>query len=1844
MSEQLPAPHAIGRRVAVIGMAGRFPGAADVDAFWGNLIEGVESLTELSADQLRGSGVPQARIDNPDYVKLVPVLDDIEGFDAKFFGYNAREAQIADPQQRVFLEVCHTALQHAGYDPARYPGDVGVFGGGAPNSYGERYVYENDKVRATVGDVAIEINNAADYLATRVAFALGLTGPAVSVATACSTALVAVHLACRSLADGECSMAIAGGVNIRVPQNRGHLWAENSLYSRDGHIRAFDAAAAGTNFGHGAGAVVLKRYEDAMADGDTVHAVLIGSAINNDGAKRSSFSAPGAAGQTEVIRRALHAANVPPDSIGYIEAHGTGTAIGDPIEVSALSAAFRQAGCTASQSIPIGSVKTNIGHLGAAAGAAGLIKTVLAMRHGQLPGTLHFEKPNPRIDFAETPFHVAKRRRPWPKTDGPLRAGVSSFGIGGTNAHIVVEQAPDPEPTDPGRTWQVLPLSARSESALATMREQVAAHLERQPGPALADVAYTLQVGRPELAYRTYAVCRDYGTAVAALGAGEAVCVDPRRSTPVVFMFPGQGTQYPDMGADLYANEPVFRAALDECARLAEPHLGHDLREAILSSFGENADPVAMAERLRQTGLTQPALFAVEYALARLWLSRGVEPAAMVGHSIGELVAACLAEVFDLPAAVELVAARGRLTQSMPAGAMLALPLAEADVTAVLSDKIDLAAVNAPQATVVAGPAEALEALNALLAPTGVTGTMLQTSHAFHSAMLDPVVEPMREIAERAGLRAPKRRFISTVTGDWITDEQATDPGYWARQLREPVRFAPAVALAAGLGAVLLEVGPGRTLSSMAKQTVGKQVRTALSLARPDSGMTDGQVIAQAVGTLWAAGSRIDWPALHAGDRRRHVPLPTYPYERSRFWLDPDPDARPVPAPEPAAAQPAGAQGDSITFLPTWRQQRLSPAAAPGAGTGPWLVFTPGDNGLIDEAADELSRRGRAVVRVSAGEGFADLGHGHFQIRPAHRPDYDELLKALEAGAGRPTHVLHGWTAGSVPSGQHPQATVDTVRDQGFYSLVYLSQAFTTRWPTDEVSIRIGTTHSADVSGADRVEPAKALLVGPCLVLPIEANQLDCQLIDLSEHTGVDQLLAELSAPITDRRVAYRRGRRWVADHEPAVLPEPTTLPRTLRRRGVYLVTGGLGALGMRVAQELARTVGARLVLTARTALPDRSDWDAHLEAHAGDRVSAAIRGVRALEGLGAEVLVAAADVSDEVAMRAAVEAARERFGRVDGVFHAAGVAGGGLVSMKSREQADSVLRPKVDGTLVLDRLLGDEIDLFVLFSSILAVTGGYGQVDYAAANAFMDAFALSRAGGRVHTLTVNWCGWEGIGMLAGEIKPADASAGSGDHADAADGGGAESEVRLGEKGPGLLGRRVLDTEDVVFLARIASDSHWVLTDHRMGDRAVFPGTSYVEMISAAGREAFGGGPIELRDLIFSRPLAIDGPRELRVAGTASASGGYQFTVTSRPSETPGAAWERHASARVAAVPHTAADEPPPQNVDAIAQRCDILSWKPDLTDPDGVVAFGPRWQVVEAVRLGRGEQLARLALPIGLGEDLAQYLLHPSLLDGATALSLYMPDVVRGGRSYLPIAYDRVIVRRPLPERFYSHIRNREGGDRTGAAGIMTFDVDLLDDDGRELVAIEGFSVRTVDVESVHAALDSGPAEGARTAKPALGLAEEELLLDPERGLDLLWRMLDSRAEPQYVVTVESIRDKTRRLAGLAARVAAVLEAAGGGRFADAAKRAPRARVADSGPTTATEAALLPLWEDAFAVTQLGLDEDFFDLGGNSLVAVQLAVRIREHFGVNVPGIAVLEYPTVRTLAQFVDEALVEA
>ena len=870
--------------IAIIGMVGRFPGAANTDEFWDNLCRGVESSTFFTKEEIDPS-VDSETIADPNYVRARGIVEGAELFDAGFFNISPREAEVMDPQCRIFLELAYEALENAGYTADK--GKIGLYAGSGQNTYFENHLCGRTEIIDRLGAFQTMLANEKDFLTTRVAYKLNLTGPSISINTACSTSLVAIAQAFHGLRNHQCDMALAGGVSISTPQNRGYLYQEGGMLSPDGRCRPFDAEGNGTMFNNGAGIVVLKRVKDAVADGDRIYAVIRGVGINNDGSDKVSFTAPSVNGQMNAILQAQLEAGIDPETIGYIETHGTATHLGDPIELEALTQAFGTQ-TDEKQFCAIGSVKSNVGHLVAAAGVTGVIKTALALHNQQIPPSLNFESPNPEIDLVDSPFYVNTELVDWKRKAHPRRAGVSSFGVGGTNAHIILEEAPSLQPSTESLPYHLLLLSAKTEAALKQKIADLQNYLERHPCD-LADVAFTLQRGRQPFNYRWFVTCREED-AIAALQSLPPIQTGTRHTTKrnpdLVFMFPGQGTQYVNMGKDLYRDEPVFRNAVDRCCKILQPLLELDLREIIYP----NEPNEASTTLIRQTNYTQPALFAIEYALAQLWLSWGVEPAASIGHSIGEYVAATLAGVFSLEDALKLVAARGKMMWDLPPGSMLSVRMAAEELEPLLSSELAIAAINSPILCVVSGPKEAIAELQSQLEAREVVCKHLHTSHAFHSSMMDAIVEPFAEVVSTVKLSAPQIPFISTVTADWISEAEATDPMYWANHLRATVRFSEGIqTLWQQPERVLLEVGPRTTNATLARQQAKLQQQVAISSLGRTENSSEWLAILQAIGQLWLAGAAIDWQSFYLNRRRLRLPLPTYPFERQRYWIDPLP-------------------------------------------------------------------------------------------------------------------------------------------------------------------------------------------------------------------------------------------------------------------------------------------------------------------------------------------------------------------------------------------------------------------------------------------------------------------------------------------------------------------------------------------------------------------------------------------------------------------------------------------------------------------------------------------------------------------------------------------------------------------------------------------------------------------------------------------------------------------------------------------------------------------------------------------------------------------------------------------
>lgn len=1781
-----------GTSIAVVGMAGRFPGARNIREFWRNLRDGVESISVLDDEQLIAAGAAAADLGNPEYVRAAALLDDIDRFDAAFFGLSPRDAAIMDPQHRLFLECAWEALENAGWCAEEFAGRIGVYAGSGMNTYLIHNLLTNAELVANAGLFLLkQTGNDKDVLATRVSYQLNLTGPSLSVQTACSTSLVAIHLACQGLLNHECDMAMAGGVTIEIPHGLGYLYREGEILSRDGHCRSFDATSSGTIFGSGLGIVVLRRLDDAIRDGDFIRAVIRGTAINNDGARKVSYLAPSVAGQADAIAEALTVADVSADSISYVEAHGTGTIIGDPIEVAALTRAFRSS-TERSGFCAMGSVKTNVGHLDAAAGVAGFIKTILALENRQIPPSLNFSKLNPLIDLERSPFYVNTGLRDWEGNGQPRRAGVTSLGIGGTNAHAILEEAPGVGPSGPSRPWQLLTLSAKTPTALDSIGRDLAEHLEEN-SPALADVAFTTHLGRKAFRFRRAIVCAD------SIGAAETIgLVDSKRivsgsssesEPPVIFLCTGQGAQYVSAGRGLYESEPVFRSTVDFCAEYLEQFIGIDLRKVLFPSDDE-AD--AAAELLNQTRLTQPALFVLEYATAKLWSSWGVEPSAMIGHSVGEFAVACIAGVFSLEASLQIIAERGRLIQSMPGGSMTAVPMAERQVLALLNGKLSLASVNADGQCVVSGPDGAIENLEKSLADKGMEYRRLRVSHAFHSAMMEPILRKFAEFVHRFDLAAPRIPYISSATGTWITEAEAMDPNYWARQLRQTVRFADGIGQALKTpDAILLEVGPGNTLNALCAQNAAfTESHKAISSMRTRKDcISDEEFIAGALAQLWVAGKKIDWKGYHAQEQRRRLPIPTYPFERERFWIEPRTSVAAVAA---SSTEPAKDIREIGFFSPSWkRADSVRKESAQDAG--PWLIFEDAQ-GLGARIAKTARRRGERCFTVQPGRGFVRLAADRFEIDPDRLADYQMLLSEIAAKNEFPRSVVHLWSVCDPTPAKESPDDLPIAETMSFYSLLYLAQALAGIDLAAPVQIAVVSNNLQQVAGEPILRPSRALIAGPCGVIPKELADVRCINIDVEipDSDGIkeaaQQVVAELQTRSTESPVAYRKNRRWLQTFG-RLRGQGKRPSIALRESGVYLITGGLGGIGLTLAESIAKTVRARLVLLGRGARNTSAEQT---------------RKIRAIEEAGTEVLAIAGDVCDPEAMRRVAEQIHARYGSINGIIHAAGTMDDAPLLQKDRSSAARVLAPKVRGTLVLESVFQqDQIDFFILMSSVSSHLAPAGQVDYAAANSFMDAFASSRSQQGTRYVSIQWPQWTDVGMAA---------TGSDDHADISH---------------PLLGHAQQEREGLtVYSTTLSLNDDWIVAEHRLASGiGLFPATAYLEMVRAVMAQS-GASTMTISDFNVSLPLRVKAgvAQPVRLL-TRKEGEGYRFSARTLMDGTD--TWLECASGEVVA--SVVAPQPPRFDIDAIRRKCGArilgLEGPPRNEAQSRHIAFGSRWGCTKKVWLGRDEALSLLELPAEFATEIETYRLHPALLDMATGSAMFL---IKGneaaGYLYVPVAYGSLMIHGPLPAVCYAYVKSKSGA--AIESPIATFDVYVLDPEGNVIVEVRDFSVRQIHdvslLETAHQAVveELAGSEGFEESDSSQSPRLSEGISSHEGGR-AFERIL---ANPPASGVIVFPSDFSAYLESRKPRPAAALP------------ESP-APAASATSNEDVEVTLARWWKELLGVSEVGIRDNFFDLGGQSLTGVRLLAKVKKKYGVDLKLATMFSAPTIEKLSALI-------
>lgn len=1781
-----------GTEIAIVGVALRFPGANNSEQFWEQLVMGNETVKRFSDEDLDKLGVSKNVYSKPEYVKVVaqdPFLKDY--FDNHFFSYTPEEARIMDPQTRIFHELCWEALESAGFAKDIVKNKIGIFGGGS-SSFNHELLNNLTGRSLEIGPFnAIRLGNK-DYMCSRVAYALNLTGPCYSINTTCSTSMSAIHLATRAILTGDCKMALAGGVCIFPDKPRGYLYEEGGVLSKDGYCRAFDAASSGAYFAEGAGVVVLKRLKDALEDGDTIQAIIKGSAVNNDGHRKVGYTAPSIEGQKEVIRLAHKLARVNPSTISMIEAHGTGTPLGDPIEIEALRQAFDS---TERNYCAIGSVKTNIGHLDSAAGIAGLIKTVLALKHKSIPASLHFHTPNPKIDFANSPFYVNNIYRKWENTPLPRRAGVSSFGIGGTNVHVVLEEAPVFEESAPAATGlQLLVLSAKTKNALQQSQHNLGEFLSAQQDISISDVSYTLQEGREEFNHRLFLLASGAADAGNILTGREDEIYTrkaPEGKRVPVFMYPGQGSQYAGMAGELYEKLPVFRAAVDKCLQLLPISLATEIKQVMMAAG--DAD-------VTETRLTQPLLFVIQYALSQTLITLGIKPAVMIGHSLGEYVAACISGVFSLEDALKIVEKRGLLMQRSQEGRMMAVSLNEEDIQSYLLPGIAIAAVNDRHHCVLSGSPGIIAAVEKLLEADNVPLKKLHTDRAFHSELMNEVLEEFEQLLAEIDFRRPEIPFISGLTGTYIKAEEATDALYWVRHLRHTIRFGDGLqALESLKDKLFIEIGTSRALSSYVRENAAdKKIPEIVALLRhPREDVSDTTFFLKAIGTLWLSGYKINWMFCREAVPAGKIPLPTYPFERKKFSEDKD-------VTDLVKELLQNNHTDAIqgnTFVPSWKRS----GRIPGGKAERRPVLFAGNNGWLSKLlSSSFLQQEVSPVVVRYSNRYDEVNDLH-DINTDDPDAVDDLFGRFRKKGFVPRLILLDVLYTDVPGDGFTEEAY-THAMTGLLRVLAVCKSFNTVFPGEQTTLRIILNNACEITGNDLLLPVHAGLHSLSAVINSEYRDISCSVIDidlLQKEVSAALLSDELLILPEEKSVAItgiRNGFRWQPCREPVAWRKTENAVSGLPAH--LLITGGLGGLGLAVAEYFAGRSVRNITLVSRTELPDAALWDHWVAVKPEtDPIHVRIQKIRHLESYGVNIWYFSADIADKQRMEEVIAVAASLSGfPVDAIIHAAGIPSRRIIERTTATEMDRQWRAKVKGLMVLNQLFASkQLLFFINFSSISSIEPGFAQAGYSTANAVLDAFIY--ANGLKHCAqvkTINWDTWKETGMALESRKEKYSYL---------------QEVKLNIEHP-LIGYAARDIEeDVVFVSHFSPEELWILNEHRVFSQLpVFPGTGYIELIYAALNSMGHSGPVAISNLFLLDPMVFSAG-DTKVVKTIVTARDHYFSVkiishTAHQEKIEG----HHASAEVSILPASATAN---RQLSDLADLIERKTWinQQRLTSTE----FGPRWNNLQWISLEGSEGVAGLQLPVQYPEDIGPYKLHPALMDIATGF-LYFH--VKEDKQYLPYCYEKIVITGALTPHIISHAILRE--DRSHG---LIFDITIWNEKEEVVVVVSGLTFMPYA-----SGKSGGPGDKSRSGTSKI--PDEPIVLhglSTAENLEIFQNFL-CHNYPHVAIRTNQPAVKKHTAALPSAAEAGINET-------NEREDMSAPYVA---PVTTTEKLLTLEWEKFFGINHLGTADDFFELGGDSIMVSIILSRINKLFTVSISLTHFFNNATIAKLAIIIDKA----
>ncbi|MDW3194583.1 MAG: amino acid adenylation domain-containing protein [Cytophagales bacterium] len=1348
-----------GLEIAVIGMAGRFPKAENIEQYWDNLKNGRDCISKFSTEEILEEGESADAIKNAAYVKAGAYLESKAYFDSDFFGYRPDEAELMDPQIRIFHECCWQALEDSGYSSPNDKNIVGLFAAGSPNVNWELHSYSKNR-EGLVNDFSAHHLRNITFLSSLISYKLNLKGPSIFIQTACSSSLVSIHKACSSLLLGECTMALAGGVTIHNFSKKGYIHQVGMIQSKDGKCRPFDASSSGTVGGEGVGVVVLKKLKDAIRDRDHIHAVIKGTGINNDGHDKVGYTAPSVKGQSVAIKRAHKMARVSSDSISYVEAHGTATELGDPIEIEALNEAF---GKSSSKYCAIGSVKSNIGHLDSAAGVAGFIKTILAIKNKQIPASLYFKEPNPKINFTDGPFFVNHTLKDWSNNSGPLRAGVSSFGIGGTNAHVVLEEPPVMEPSTPARDYHLILLSAKTQSSLERNVSQFTAHLKNNTDSEVQDIAYTLQKGRFHFKHRKMLVCENRNDAINILSDSQSIeqrTLDTQEDLQnVVFMFSGQGSQYVDMCKGLYLKEKVFRDKVEECLEIAHLYFEGNLRSVL---FADQGDDSGATSNINDTQYAQPLLFIIEYSMAHLLMKWGVRPDYMIGHSIGEYVAACVSGVFTLHEALRLVVRRGELMSKAKRGSMLSINASEEQIKPLLdeTENIDLAVINSGTSLVVSGEKTDLDKFEEQVLSQGYTCKKLHTSHAFHSYMMDEILDEFEQELSMVEINETAIPCISNINGEIITYEEIRKPSYWSRHLRSTVHFLKGIETLKQKGrAVFIELGPGRSLSNYVEDAISSSeaYHVVNTVRQPRQKVNDQKYLIEKVGRLWLNGIKIDWDNYYIDEKRRRLALPAYSFEKNSYTANVD-AKKLLTGNGHETHQTPNHRNDDYIYTSSWKRSISPNGIAIPLEDESCIVVISGDENFSEPLIRDLASSGQKVIEVRPGESFEKTEDHVFKVNIL---DASDLWNHLSKSEGLVINNVIYCAALSELAESHRYEDLEENFELGYMGLSYLAKSITQIPQTKKINLTVINNHIADVTEDDEINPLKATILGPAKVIPSEIQDINCKVIDIpypfqsetSLNGYLPKVINEIFYDSNAAFIAYRYKERWVQSFEALPENEQTASAIKIVENGTYLITGGFGGMGFTIAKDLVNQYKAHILLVHRSKFPERKEWnDWLLNNEKEEPTSIRIREILEMEEAGGQVDLYQVDVAEEDQVQNLTIKIKEEYPKLDGLIWAAGeIDAGGIILNREKENFTKYTASKVQSLLLFEKYLGFEsLDFIALFSSIGNVfyQSKFGEVAYNASNEFLESYSLfAQKKMNVHAFTINWCDWLDVGM-----------------------------------------------------------------------------------------------------------------------------------------------------------------------------------------------------------------------------------------------------------------------------------------------------------------------------------------------------------------------------------------------------------------------------------------------------------------------------------------------------------------